>query len=81
MTKKQVGEERVYSVYTSTLLFITKEVRVEVSGPNWPASLANRVSSRFSERASVSHVPVQVSTPYMRVLTQAHKIKQIKQDI
>jgi hypothetical protein len=24
MTKKQVGEERVYSVYTSTLLFITK---------------------------------------------------------
>jgi len=27
MTKKQVGEERVYSVCTSTLLFITKEVR------------------------------------------------------
>jgi hypothetical protein len=27
MTKKQVGEERVYSVYTSILLFITKEVR------------------------------------------------------
>ena len=26
-TKKQVGEERVYSAYTSTLLFITKEVR------------------------------------------------------
>jgi hypothetical protein len=26
-TKKQVGEERVYSSYTSTLLFITKEVR------------------------------------------------------
>ena len=25
-TKKQVGEERVYSAYTSTLLFITKEV-------------------------------------------------------
>jgi hypothetical protein len=24
MTKKQVGEERVYSVYTSMLLFITK---------------------------------------------------------
>jgi hypothetical protein len=24
MTKKQVGEERVYSVYISTLLFITK---------------------------------------------------------
>jgi hypothetical protein len=24
MTKKQVGEERVYSVYTSTLLFTTK---------------------------------------------------------
>ena len=24
MTKKQVGEERVYSVYTSTLLFITE---------------------------------------------------------
>jgi hypothetical protein len=27
MTKKQAGEERVYSAYTSTLLFITKEVR------------------------------------------------------
>ena len=27
MTKKQVGEERVYSAYSSTLLFITKEVR------------------------------------------------------
>jgi hypothetical protein len=24
MTKKQVGEERVYSAYTSTMLFITK---------------------------------------------------------
>jgi hypothetical protein len=27
MTKKQVGEERVNSAYTSILLFITKEVR------------------------------------------------------
>jgi hypothetical protein len=27
MIKKQVGEKRVYSAYTSTLLFITKEVR------------------------------------------------------
>jgi hypothetical protein len=27
MTKKRVGEERVYSAYTSILLFITKEVR------------------------------------------------------
>jgi hypothetical protein len=27
MTKKQAGEERVYSTYTSILLFITKEVR------------------------------------------------------
>jgi hypothetical protein len=27
MTKKQVGEKRVYSVYISILLFITKEVR------------------------------------------------------
>ena len=27
MTKKQVGEERVYSAYTSTLLFITKGCR------------------------------------------------------
>jgi hypothetical protein len=26
-TKKQVGEERVYSAYTSILLFITKEFR------------------------------------------------------
>ena len=27
MTKKQIEEERVYSAYTSILLFITKEVR------------------------------------------------------
>jgi hypothetical protein len=27
MTKKQIREERVYSAYTSMLLFITKEVR------------------------------------------------------
>jgi hypothetical protein len=27
MTKKQVGEERVYSAYISILLFITKEIR------------------------------------------------------
>jgi hypothetical protein len=27
MTKKQVGEKRVYSAYNSILLFITKEVR------------------------------------------------------
>jgi hypothetical protein len=27
MTKKQVGEERIYSAYTSILLFIAKEVR------------------------------------------------------
>jgi hypothetical protein len=27
MTMKQIGEERVYSAYTSLLLFITKEVR------------------------------------------------------
>jgi hypothetical protein len=29
MTKKQVVEERVYSAYTNTLLFITKGVRTE----------------------------------------------------
>jgi hypothetical protein len=27
MTKKQIGEERGYSAYTSILLFITKEAR------------------------------------------------------
>ena len=27
MTKKQVGEERIYLAYTSILLFIAKEVR------------------------------------------------------
>jgi hypothetical protein len=27
MTKKQAGEERVYSAYNSILLFITKDVR------------------------------------------------------
>jgi hypothetical protein len=32
MTKKPVGEERVYSAYTSILLFITKEVRTRTEG-------------------------------------------------
>jgi hypothetical protein len=32
MTKKQVGEERVYSVYNSILLFITKEVKTGTQG-------------------------------------------------
>ena len=30
MTKKQVGEERVYIAYNSILLFITKEVRTGI---------------------------------------------------
>jgi hypothetical protein len=30
MTKKQVGEERVYWAYTSILLFITKKVRTGI---------------------------------------------------
>jgi hypothetical protein len=30
MTKKQVGEERVYSAYTSILPFISKEVRTVI---------------------------------------------------
>jgi hypothetical protein len=30
MTKKQVGEERVYLAYTSMLLFITREVRTGI---------------------------------------------------
>jgi hypothetical protein len=41
MAKKKVGEERVYSAYTSTLLFITKESqdrsshRVEILRQEW----------------------------------------------
>jgi hypothetical protein len=30
MTKKQVGEERLYLAYTSILLFITKEARTGI---------------------------------------------------
>jgi hypothetical protein len=32
VTKKQVGEERVYSAYNSILLFITREVRTGTQG-------------------------------------------------
>ena len=32
MTKKQIGEEKVYSTYSSTLLFITK------GGQDWNSS-------------------------------------------
>ena len=35
MTKKQVGEERVYSAYTSTLLFIIKWSQDWNSGKSW----------------------------------------------
>ena len=40
MAKKQVGEERIYSAYTSTLLFITKEVRTATEQEliQWPWS-------------------------------------------
>jgi hypothetical protein len=40
-TKKQVGEERVYSAYTSTLLFITK------GSQDWNSS---RSGSRMMQR-------------------------------
>jgi hypothetical protein len=32
MTKKQVGEETLYSAYISILLFITKEVKTSLTG-------------------------------------------------
>jgi hypothetical protein len=38
MTKKQVGEERVYSAYTSTLLFFTKRSQ------DWNSSRSGRRS-------------------------------------
>jgi hypothetical protein len=34
MIKKQIGEERVYSAYTSTLLLITKESQELTQGRN-----------------------------------------------
>ena len=42
MTKKQVGEERIYSAYTSTLLFITKEVRTETQAGQEAGADADR---------------------------------------
>jgi hypothetical protein len=44
MTKKQVGEERVYSAYTSTLLFITKgsQVRNPHRARTWRQELMQR---------------------------------------
>jgi hypothetical protein len=38
MTKKQVGEERVYLAYTSILLFILKEVRTGIQTGQEPGS-------------------------------------------
>jgi hypothetical protein len=38
MTKKQVGEERVYSAYSSILLFITKEVRTGIQTGQEPGA-------------------------------------------
>jgi hypothetical protein len=44
MTKKQVGEERVYLTYTSTLLFITKgsQVRNSHRAGTWKQELMQR---------------------------------------
>ena len=44
-TKKQVGEERVYSAYTSTLLFITKEVRTGTQAGQEAVSDAEAIKS------------------------------------
>jgi hypothetical protein len=41
MTKNQVGEERVYSAYTSILLFLTKEVRTGTQA-GWKQELMQR---------------------------------------
>jgi hypothetical protein len=44
MTKKKVGEERVYSTYTSTLLFITKgsQDRTSHRARTWRQELMQR---------------------------------------
>jgi hypothetical protein len=42
MTKKQVGKERVYSVYTSTLLLITKGSKDWNSSRSWKQELMQR---------------------------------------
>jgi hypothetical protein len=44
MTKKQVGEERIYSAYTSTLLFITKgsQDRITHRAGTWRQELMQR---------------------------------------
>jgi len=44
MAKKQVGEERFYLVYTSTLLFITKESQ------NWNSHRAETWRQELLER-------------------------------
>jgi hypothetical protein len=43
MTKKQVGEERVYSPYTSILLFITK------GSQDWNSSRSERADAEAME--------------------------------
>jgi hypothetical protein len=47
MTKKQVGEERVYSAYISTLLFITKEVRTGTQAGQKPGADAEATEGLY----------------------------------
>jgi hypothetical protein len=47
MTKKQVGEERVYSAYNSILLLITKEVRTGTQANQKAGADAEAMEGRF----------------------------------
>jgi hypothetical protein len=47
MTKKQVGEERVYSPYTSIMLFITKEVRTGTPAGQEPGADAEAMKGCY----------------------------------
>jgi hypothetical protein len=46
MTKKQVGEEKVYSAYTSILLFITKEIRAGTQAGQEAGAVAEAMEGR-----------------------------------
>jgi hypothetical protein len=57
MTKKQVGDERVYSAYNSMLLFINKEVKTGTqAGPSRGKNIRAQSQSKAKIKLQLSNV-------------------------
>ena len=62
MTKKQVGEERVYSAYTSILLFITKEARTGTQAGQEVEALMHKILTGLLPLACAAYSLIEPKT-------------------